>query len=136
MGEARAEKLINCFHVDTQHSEKFLLFRDETLLITNEHDQLDFSPPVSYQEIDEEIIQLRVVKEDYGCIGETFLCAFQVLHSSKIKTTMPIDTLRSAFITMKLKQGSTAAEAQLEFDKTSTNPESLQSIVLQLNDKV
>ena len=37
--EARAEKLINCFHVDTEnHGEKFLLFRDETLLVINEND--------------------------------------------------------------------------------------------------
>lgn len=34
--EVRAEKLINSFHVDSNHGRKFLLFRDETLLIINE----------------------------------------------------------------------------------------------------
>ena len=36
--EARAEKLINAFHVNTKVGEKFLLFRDESLLLINEDD--------------------------------------------------------------------------------------------------
>ena len=41
--EVRAEKLINSFHIDSQHGHKFLLFRDETLLIVNEDNMKNFS---------------------------------------------------------------------------------------------
>ena len=76
---------------------------------------------------------MRVIKEDFGCIGETFLCAFQILHSSKIKSATPEEKLRAAFITMKIKQGKTAEEAQAELDNTANK---IEMMVKQLNDKV
>ena len=107
--EVRAEKLINSFHIDSEHGQKFLLFRDETLLIVNESNMKNVSIQ-KYQEIDMEIIQLRVIKEDFGGVGETFLCAFQVLHSNKVCSSAGFEIIREAYVAKRQKEGASKNE--------------------------
>ena len=131
----REEKLINAFHVDTSQGQKFLLFRDETLLILNEAN-LNAHSTNSYMKIDEELIQCRVVKEDYGCIGETFLCAFQVLHSDKIKRDTPKDKLVQAAMTKLVHDETDIEEVKKELKRLDDDPDYLEEIIEKLNDKI
>ena len=84
----------------------------------------------------QEIIQLRVIKEDFNRVGETFLCAFQVLHSTKISSSTSFDKIKIGYVKMCKKQGISTNDAIAELENAKKNDQELELIIAQLNDTV
>ena len=64
---------------------------------------------------------MRVIKEDFGRVGDTFLCAFQVLHSTKISSDTGFDKIRAAYVPMRVKQGISTNKAMAELENAKRN---------------
>ena len=60
------EILRNCFHVDTNDGEKFLLFTDEHMMVLNADDCAECNVPLNYkQTIDSKLTQCYICREDF-----------------------------------------------------------------------
>ena len=70
--------LRNCFHVDTDHGQKFLYFTDENMVVREVDDCTEYNLQAYKHAIDRNITQCYICREDYHAEGSTFLLTFQV----------------------------------------------------------